>query len=128
MVEYVGEIVTTKEATKRLSNYDKFRLNYLLVIRETARGIITRTNIDATNYSNVARFLNHSCEPNLIAQVVRIESLVPQVGLFACQNIKTGEELTFDYGSVSWDNIPGNYPCYCGSSNCRGTLPFTPNI
>lgn len=52
--------------------------------------------IDAQFYGNVARFLNHLCEPNLFP--VRVftkhqDLRFPRVALFACRHIRVGEEL-----------------------------------
>lgn len=52
--------------------------------------------IDATK-GNIARFVNHSCEPNCTMEkrIVRGE---PKMALFAGpRGIMTGEELTYDY-------------------------------
>ena len=46
--------------------------------------------------------------------VLKFQTIVP---------IKAGEELFIDY-NLSADNhaSPLDYPCRCGSQNCRGTL------
>lgn len=57
-------------------------------------------------------FLNHSCEPNV--------GIRGQITFVAMTNIKTGEELTYDWamenddGSESWQ-----FECTCGRANCR---------
>jgi palmitoyltransferase ZDHHC9/14/18 len=54
------------------------------------------TIIDATR-GTIARFANHSCEPNceMIKLIVHGE---PRMALFAGpRRIQTGEELTYDY-------------------------------
>ena len=55
------------------------------------------TYYDAQLKGNAARFINHSCEPNLRPQFLRTSTVFPQVGLFAKRNIEAGEELTFTY-------------------------------
>jgi hypothetical protein len=52
--------------------------------------------IDATNKGNMSRFINHSCEPNTEMQKWTVEGET-RVGIFALRDIKTGEELTYDY-------------------------------
>jgi len=98
--EYVGEVIPTKIAKERQQVYDLHDLNYLMVVREfiQSRQCTLRTNIDCTFYGNVARFINHSCEPNLVPEIVRVDSPIPRIGLFACRDIAQGEEITFDYG------------------------------
>ncbi|KAJ7241729.1 hypothetical protein O6H91_Y437100 [Diphasiastrum complanatum] len=58
-------------------------------------------SIDARDYGNVARFINHSCSPNLYVQFVLYDHedlKLPHVMLFAMENIRPFTELTFDYG------------------------------
>lgn len=64
--EYVGEVVSNAEASKRLSTYDATQRNFLMVVREHVQDghPPIRTNVDATQLGNVARWINHSCNPN----------------------------------------------------------------
>ena len=66
------------------------------------------------------RFLNHSCEPNceIVLWKRRKDGgkTVPRVWLIAIRKIRTGEELTIDYG---WPKEVA-VPCLCGSKQCRG--------
>jgi [histone H3]-lysine4 N-trimethyltransferase ASH1L len=76
--------------------------------------------IDATRGS-IARFVNHSCEPNC-RMVKWIVAGKPRMALFAGDRpIMTGEELTYDYNfdPFSAKNVQ---KCRCGSENCRGIL------
>lgn len=62
--------------------------------------------IDARFYGNVSRFLNHMCEPNLLACRVfttHQDLRFPHVAFFASENISAGEELGsfFIYSSFS---------------------------
>jgi SET domain-containing protein len=52
---------------------------------------------------------NHSCNPNA--------GIVKDVLLVAMRDIKKGEEITFDYSTVTADNW--QMQCRCGSPNCR---------
>ncbi|XP_027357403.1 histone-lysine N-methyltransferase, H3 lysine-9 specific SUVH4-like [Abrus precatorius] len=86
--------------------------------------------IDAGSYGNVARFINHSCEPNLFVQCVLSSHFkvgLARLVLFAGQNIHPYEELTYDYGYKlnSVTDRDGNIkqmPCYCGTAECRKRL------
>src|SRR5262249_44665443 len=64
---------------------------------------------------NLARFLNHSCSPNCEAQFDE-----EHIWFIAARDIKTGEELTFNYG-FDLENYR-HYPCRCGSSVCVGFM------
>lgn len=56
---------------------------------------------------------NHSCEPNL--------GFFGQIGLVALRDIKSGEELMFDY-AMSDGGPYDEFECNCGSPNCRGKI------
>lgn len=56
-------------------------------------------------------YINHSCEPNLEER--------GQAG-YALEDIKIGEELTFDYDKIAYLEEP--FKCNCGSKNCRGLI------
>lgn len=86
--------------------------------------------IDAGLYGNVARFINHSCEPNLFVQCVlssHHDVRLARVVLFAADNILPMQELTYDYG-YELDSVTGpdgkikELPCYCGTADCRKRL------
>jgi histone-lysine N-methyltransferase SETD2/UMP-CMP kinase len=75
--------------------------------------------IDPTYCGNIARFMNHSCEPNCVTRkwTVFKETMV---GIFAKRDIKEDEELTFDY---QFDSFKTPFTkCYCGASKCKGFL------
>ncbi|MCO5601118.1 hypothetical protein L7F22_055237 [Adiantum nelumboides] len=85
--------------------------------------------IDAGTTGNVARFINHSCEPNLFVQCVVNEHhdlSRPRVWLFAADTIPPLQELSYDYGyelnSVVKDGQVKVLPCYCGAHTCRKRL------
>ena len=61
-----------------------------------------------------AEYINHSCEPNCEARIVRKHILY-----FSLREIKKGEELTVDY---HFDAKVEKVPCGCGSTKCRGTI------
>lgn len=75
--------------------------------------------IDATT-GNLARFVNHSCNPNC-RMIKWIVSGQPRMALFAGDRpIMTGDELTYDY---NFDPFSQNVQkCLCGEENCRGVL------
>ncbi|KAJ6334117.1 hypothetical protein OIU78_011093 [Salix suchowensis] len=65
--------------------------------------------IDAGSTGNIARFINHSCEPNLFVQCVlssHHDVKLARVMLFAADNIPPMQELTYDYG-YALDSVHG---------------------
>uniref|UniRef100_UPI00398F8BB9 uncharacterized protein n=1 Tax=Pristiophorus japonicus TaxID=55135 RepID=UPI00398F8BB9 len=81
--------------------------------------------LDASEEGNIGRFINHSCDPNLIVQSVFVDTHdknFPWITFFTNRYIKAGSELTWDYrystGSVPEEEIP----CLCGSVNCRDSI------
>lgn len=76
--------------------------------------------LDATRGS-IARFVNHSCEPNC-AMIKWTVAEKPRVALFAGdRGIVTGEELTYDYNFNPY-SVKNVERCRCGASSCRGFL------
>jgi hypothetical protein len=140
--EYVGKIISKNSANEKIKlNLMRKKPNYVLQIRENYEKLIINTFIDAEEKGNVSRFLNHSCEPNLFFDIVRIRHFIPQVAFFANRDIEPGEELTFSYCDsgflseanhfiddenklVNQDEFSKSYkPCLCGSKNCQKYLP-----
>ncbi|KAL9694617.1 hypothetical protein quinque_013902 [Culex quinquefasciatus] len=54
------------------------------------------TIIDASNYGNLARFINHSCNPNCYTKVITIE-LEQKIVIYSKQPIGVNKEITYDY-------------------------------
>ncbi|KAJ7971785.1 histone-lysine N-methyltransferase, H3 lysine-9 specific SUVH4 [Quillaja saponaria] len=86
--------------------------------------------IDAGSTGNIARFINHSCEPNLFVQCVlssHHDIKLARVVLFAADNIPPLQELTYDYG-YALDSVFGpdgkvkQMPCFCGAGDCKKRL------
>ncbi|KAF5816293.1 putative histone-lysine N-methyltransferase chromatin remodeling SET family [Helianthus annuus] len=137
--EYVGELLEESEAEERKGkdeylfdigqNYNDCSLNpdtNPVKIANTGDGF----TIDAADYGNIGRFINHSCSPNLYAQNVLYDEddkRMPHIMLFATENIPPLQELTYHY-NYAVDEVhdaEGNVKvksCYCGSSECTGRL------
>jgi SET domain-containing protein len=54
---------------------------------------------------------NHSCNPNA--------GFGGQIFLRAMRDIKTGEQVTFDYAMTLGGTKPYELDCLCGATNCR---------
>lgn len=75
--------------------------------------------IDATKKGGIARFANHSCNPNCyVAKWVVGKRM--RMGIFAKRDIQRGEELTFNYNVDRYGHTA--QICYCGEPNCVGTI------
>src|SRR5207245_5605887 len=68
-----------------------------------------------------ARWSNHPCDPSCEA-----DEQDGRVFIKALRNIAAGEELSYDYGLIIDEpyttKLKADFPCWCGSKNCRGTL------
>jgi uncharacterized protein len=64
------------------------------------------------------RSINHSCSPNAF-----ISGNLKSIKLIALRDIKSGEEIFWDYSTTMDDQIPRGLQwtmkCKCGSKNCR---------
>ncbi|KAM7505180.1 hypothetical protein LguiB_004084 [Lonicera macranthoides] len=80
--------------------------------------------ISAKDGGNVARFMNHSCKPNVYWQPVLRESnneSYLHIAFYAIGHIPPMQELTYDYGMVPPDKAyQRRKKCLCGSVKCRG--------
>lgn len=111
--EYVGEIISDSEADHREDDSYLFDLDN----RDGETYCI-----DARRYGNVARFINHSCAPNLLPVRLFVEHQdlhFPRIAFFANRNIEADEELGFDYGEKFWIIKCKSFTCTCGAETCR---------
>uniref|UniRef100_A0A8C6LWT1 Myeloid/lymphoid or mixed-lineage leukemia 3 n=1 Tax=Nothobranchius furzeri TaxID=105023 RepID=A0A8C6LWT1_NOTFU len=73
--------------------------------------------IDATITGGPARYINHSCAPNCITEVVTVER-ENKIIISSCRRIQRGEELCYDY-KFDLEDDQHKIPCHCGAMNCR---------
>nr|XP_014350755.1 PREDICTED: histone-lysine N-methyltransferase EHMT2 [Latimeria chalumnae] len=111
--EYVGELISDAEADVREDD------SYLFDLDNKDGEVYC---IDARYYGNISRFINHLCDPNIIP--VRVFMLhqdlrFPRIAFFSSRDIKSGEELGFDYGDRFWDIKSKYFTCQCGSEKCK---------
>src|SRR6185437_9194907 len=72
--------------------------------------------IDAGKHGGIARFTNHSCNPNCCVEKWNVGGLV-RVGIFSIDAIPKGTELTIDYKYDRVGNVH-RQACFCGEKNC----------
>lgn len=98
IVEYIGELIHADEAERRLTRY-------LFEIDDTY-------TVDGASRSNVARYMNHFCNPNVEAEIEAGE-----IKFYALKDIQEGDELGYDYGTEYVNEFIKPYGCKCPS--CR---------
>lgn len=115
VIEYTGEIIDSAEEDRRYDDAAMARHHtFLFKIDE-------EYCIDASKRGSIARYINHSCDPNCEAvwddRHIYIEAI---------RNIQPGGELTYDYAFEHEGRMTAElrerYVCRCGSKKCRGTI------
>ena len=119
IIEYTGERISNDEADKR---YDEEKMDrhhtFLFTLDDD-------TCIDGNVRSNIARLINHSCDPNC-------EAIIDddRIWIYALKNIQPGVELAYDYKyERTGENIKALekfYVCHCGADRCRGSIMMPP--
>ena len=110
---YTGRRYTAKQAEAR--DWDD-RLTYLFALSD---GSV----IDGAEGGNATRHLNHACRPNCCAIEHDDATSGLSISIETLRKIKPGEELFIDYTlQIDASDDPGNYPCRCGLTACRGTM------
>ena len=104
IIEYAGPLITKKEAAEALSGLNEF----IFTLND-------KYDIDGSVEYNIARFVNHSCDPNCESDIKK-----DRVWLYAIRNIKEGEELTYNYGYDLEDYE--HRTCECGAKKCVGYM------
>ena len=115
IIEYVGEIINWDEALRR-HPHDPAQPNHTFYFHIDEHRVI-----DALVGGNDSRWINHSCAANCEADEDEGRIFIKSV-----RPIRAGEELNYDYGLVIDEPLTpeliADYPCWCGSAECRGTL------
>eukprot|EP00301_Raphidiophrys_heterophryoidea_P013308 c20698_g1_i1.p1 GENE.c20698_g1_i1~~c20698_g1_i1.p1 ORF type:complete len:203 (+),score=30.26 c20698_g1_i1:2-610(+) len=120
VIEYIGELIESEVAEQRGRQYDAIRCSTLYDL--DAANLENKYTLDASYHCSVARFINHSCNPNLANyQVLTDHHDIdrPHICFFASRNILPGEELSFDY---RYPNVKRTLRCHCGEPTCRKWL------
>ncbi|XP_049604836.1 histone-lysine N-methyltransferase 2C isoform X8 [Syngnathus scovelli] len=111
VIEYIGAIIRSEVADRKERLYESqnrgvymFRIDNDYVI-------------DATITGGPARYINHSCAPNCVTEVVSVEK-ENKIIISSCRRIQRGEELSYDY-KFDLEDDQHKIPCHCGAFNCR---------
>lgn len=101
IAEYKGSRISAKEALRleRRGNRYLYEIN-------------PRVTIDGSPRRNIARYANHSCNPN-----AETYTYGGRVFIRALRKIKADEEINYDYGNDYLKYVIGRSQCKC--SRCR---------
>ena len=108
IIQYKGKIITNREVEQN-PKYDNDKDIYLFDINK-------RHSLDGDFSWNVAKNINHSCDPNC-----EVDGAGYKIYVIAIKDIRKNEELTYDYG-FSYDEDYKQFPCKCRSKNCCGYI------
>ncbi len=96
IVEYFGPLLSSDDADEKGGKY-LFAVN-------------SKWTIDGSARNNLARYINHSCNPYPNCET---EIQGKKVFIYSIKKIKKGEELTYDYGKEYFDEHIKPYSCRC---------------
>ncbi|MCU0954549.1 MAG: SET domain-containing protein-lysine N-methyltransferase [Hyphomicrobium sp.] len=102
IVVWSGTLVDGKELATLPANVKRHSLQV-----EDDHYLVSLTDCEPPDY------VNHSCSPNA--------GLSGQIGLVAMRDIRTGEEITYDY-AMSDGSPYDEFNCCCGAEQCRGRV------
>lgn len=116
IIEYRGERISNAEADRRYPDGAEGPHHTFLFALDDGE-----TVIDATFGGNMARWINHSCDPN--CEPVEEDA---RMYIESIRDIEPGEELAYDYNYIlPQRHTPAQkrrFPCRCGAATCRGTI------
>ena len=157
VVEYVGELLTEEQADyrehSRMIHHPAEAVVLYQIANDSGLGEERRGGggreasnkeaapkssevfaIDPWNQGNLARMINHSCDPNLqsyplqhsnsvkqyLNSVLRGNVLLPpRLAFFSTRTIQPGEWLSVDYAPEFKKGQGGSLRCLCGEPSCR---------
>jgi len=117
IAEYMGEGISQPLADKREKMYEVLGMGSCYMFRLDLHEIV-----DATQIGCMARFMNHCCDANAYANIITVNldtGLKKKIVVFAQKDIKSGDEITYDYKFPVED---GSLRCTCGAPNCIGRM------
>ena len=94
VIEYWGKLITDDEANYVGGKY----------LFEIGNG----KTIVGTTRENIARYINHACNPNCESRTVG-----NRIYIHSIRPIKPGEELTYDYGKEYFNHYIKPHGCRC---------------
>ena len=109
IIEYIGEVIRSELTDIREKKYEEQNRGIYMFRLDEERVL------DATMSGGMARYINHSCDPNCVTETVEVDRDL-HIIIFANRRIARGEELSYDYKFDFEDD--NKIPCLCGAKNC----------
>ncbi|XP_072219663.1 histone-lysine N-methyltransferase 2C isoform X2 [Leuresthes tenuis] len=111
VIEYNGTVLRNEVAIRKEKMY-RSQNRAVFMFRIDSEHVV-----DATRTGGLARYINHSCAPNCVAEVVTFERGY-KIIISCIRRVEKGEELCFDY---QFDSVEGRHKiaCHCGAPECR---------
>jgi len=119
VLEYRGVLIGNAVADKKEREYRKEKRD------DYQFRMDTETVVDATKRGSLARYVNHSCEPNCFTQIAEYGAFgtkKKKIIIYSKRDIEQGEELKYDYKFAMAEEGEERLPCFCGAEKCRGFL------
>ena len=122
LVQYRGRL-RTHEETDALDQGDaESGHTFLFTLND-------RYVVDGAVDGNIARWINHSCEPNcepVLEEAADGNPANDRIYIETVRPIRAGEELTYNYGirleERHTPRLKAIWACRCGSPRCRRTM------
>ncbi|XP_037837713.1 histone-lysine N-methyltransferase 2C isoform X3 [Kryptolebias marmoratus] len=111
VIEYNGTVLRNEVAIRKEKVY-RSQNRAVFMFRIDSEHVV-----DATQSGGIARYINHSCAPNCVAEVVTFERGY-KIIISCIRRVEKGEELCFDY---QFDTVEGQpkIACHCRAPECR---------
>lgn len=110
--EYIGEVISSSEFMDRADRYLTGTPVYFFQLD-------SHTVIDSGAMGSMARFINHSCDPNCNTEIWKVGG-ERRVAIVSSRAIRMGTEVTINYQFESFGLQ--QHACFCGAVNCTGFL------
>ena len=122
LIDYKGRLRSIAQAARLYADTSGTGHTFLVTLNE---GYVIDANVDG----NVARWINHGCDPNCEAFVhegAHGDLRKDRVIIESRRAIAAGEELTYDYGIILEEphtaKLRRIWGCRCGAPGCTGTM------
>ncbi len=97
IIEYIGNILNKEESDAAKANMYLFEVN-------------RNKTIDGSVRWNMARYINHSCDGNAESEIRK-----GRVYVKAIKDIKSGDEISYDYGEMFYREYIAPKGCRCSA-------------